>query len=331
LGAVSGSKRSGKRPGVACLERRQESMARKWGVAVAVAVFVAAMGLAVVHAGPPAGAIFTTVWNGSEVNYNIYPSKDAVYLDGGPGPGAPQWAAGLDDGIYVFQVTDPSGKVLLSTDLAECRQFQVADGIITNVVGTCPHNTGNDVDHPPAITVQLIPFNDTPNPGGEYKVWVTQVDDFLRGCEALGVSNGLEVVDCGLKSRGNAHGFIPKYSKTDNFKVRGTPKEIDTRFHDGGLWGPILDGRQITWTDPLGGSNIKWSYLNRALDINHEAHVEAVEYGTHYITIANQANCMIGAIAVDYKVLPKQGPQTVAVTIKSTWQGDTIFIDVACK
>src|SRR5262245_24922503 len=30
------------------------------------------------------GAIFTTLANGSEVNFNIFPSKDAVYLDGGP-------------------------------------------------------------------------------------------------------------------------------------------------------------------------------------------------------------------------------------------------------
>src|SRR5215204_7613864 len=78
-------------------------------------------------ASPPSGAIFTTVADGSEVNFNIYPSKEAVYLDGGPGPGAPQTAAGLDDGRYVFQVTDPSGKRLLSTDAARCRQFDAAN------------------------------------------------------------------------------------------------------------------------------------------------------------------------------------------------------------
>ena len=71
-----------------------------------------------VAAHAPSGAIFTTVEDGSEVNFNHYPSKEAVYLDGGPGPGAPQHAAGLDDGRYVFQVTDPSGKTLLSTDPA---------------------------------------------------------------------------------------------------------------------------------------------------------------------------------------------------------------------
>src|SRR5688572_33361344 len=113
--------------------------------------------VAMAHA--PSGAIFTTVADGSEVNFNHYPSKQAVYLDGGPGPGAPQHAAGLDDGTYVFQVTDPSGKVLLSEDAAKCRQFVVSAGIITSVVVTgCQHVTGNDVDHPPAKTVQLVPY-----------------------------------------------------------------------------------------------------------------------------------------------------------------------------
>src|SRR5215211_2416160 len=84
-----------------------------------------------VAAHAPSGAIFTTVADGSEVNFNIYPSKDAVYLDGGPGPGAPQTAAGLDDGVYVFQVTDPSGKTLLSQDTARKRQFTVTQGIIS--------------------------------------------------------------------------------------------------------------------------------------------------------------------------------------------------------
>src|SRR5713226_1572826 len=113
------------------------------------------------------GAIFTTNSNGSEVNGNIYPSKDAVYLDGGPPPGAPQTAAGLPNGTYVFQVTDPSGKHLLSTDAAKCRQFTVLNGIITGVVnvGGCQHATGTDADEPGAVTVQLIPYLDTPNNG----------------------------------------------------------------------------------------------------------------------------------------------------------------------
>src|SRR5512146_1442932 len=82
------------------------------------------------RAAAPSGAIFTTVADGTEVNLNQYAAKEDVYLDGGPGPGAPATAAGLDDGIYVFQVTDPSGKYLLSQDPAKCRAVEVKYGVI---------------------------------------------------------------------------------------------------------------------------------------------------------------------------------------------------------
>jgi len=287
---------------------------------MAVAVFVASAWVTLI-AGPPAGAIFTTVADGSEVNYNIYQAKEDVYLDGGPGPGAPQHAAGLDDGIYVFQVTDPSGKTLLSTDPVECRQFTISAGIIVSTApSSCPHTTGNDVDHG-ALTVQLMPFNDTPNNGGEYKVWVTLRANYV-------CSNNLSIVDCGPKKQGAAHGFIPKFSKTDNFKVRGVPREIDTRFF---RQGTVLDGMGITWTDPLGASNNKWSYENLALDIHHEAHVEDVENGTHLIAIGNQPGCTVGSIYVAGSQLPNEGPQTVSVWVDPNWPGDTIFVDVMCK
>jgi hypothetical protein len=146
-------------------------VAGRWAVAATVAVGAALLVPTIASAHAPSGAIFTTLPDGSEVNFNHYPSKQDVYLDGGPGPGAPQTAAGLDDGTYVFQVTDPSGKVLLSADPARCRQFTVADGVISGVVDTdCEHVTGSDVDHD-ATTVQLFPYLDTPNNGGVYKVW----------------------------------------------------------------------------------------------------------------------------------------------------------------
>src|SRR4051812_2307287 len=178
---------------------------RKISCGLAMAVFVAGVASVVLRASAPSGAIFTTVANGSEVNYNIYAAKDKVYLDGGPGPGAPQTAAGLDDGTYVFQVTDPSGKVLLSTDPAACRQVVVQDGVFVSVApsGSCAHHTEHDSDHyPPAITVQLLDYLDTPNPGGVYKAWVTFLEDYT--CD-------LSVVDCGSRP-GNRHGFVPAHS-----------------------------------------------------------------------------------------------------------------------
>jgi hypothetical protein len=303
----------------------------------AALLLVVSLGVALpIHASAPTGAIFTTVADGTEVNFNIYPSKEAVYLDGGPGPGAPQTAAGLDDGVYVFQVTDPSSKVLLSTDPAGCRQFTVAGGVIVNVTPStnlgCGHVTGLDVDHN-ATTVQLMPYLDTPNPGGVYKAWAIKVADFLEGCSALGVPNGLAVVDCGYEA-GNPHGFVPADSKTDNFKVRtGQSPEIDTQFFDRN--GNQLDGMGITWTDTLSVTNKKWSYLVYFGTV-HVAHIEALEDGTHQIGIANQPGCTVGKIKLNGKYLKTVGPQKVLIRIKGGTKKNGIYdytasLEVQCQ
>src|SRR5215470_10711717 len=295
----------------------------RWVIIAAAGALPLAAAVSPASAAAPSGAIFTTVADGSEVNFNIYPSKDAVYLDGGPGPGAPQTAAGLDDGTYFFQVTDPSGKTLLSTDPVLCRQFTVAGGIITSVAasGACAHNTGIDVDHG-ALTVQLIPYDDTPNPGGEYKVWVTMVSDYA--CNPPTPTQ----VDCTVK--GSKHGFVPADSKTDNFKVGGAPIEIDTRFFPSGQYGNWIDGLGITHIDTLGASNHKWSVNNPAINAFDEAHVEAVEQGTHDIIVANQAGCTVGHVIVNGSTLPKTGPQTVPVTVHNNEKGETLRVDVEC-
>lgn len=276
----------------------------------------------------PTGAIFTTVADGSEVNLNKYPSKEAVYLDGGPGNGAPQTAAGLDDGTYVFQVTEPAGKTLLSTDLAKCRQFTVANGIITGVVVTgCQHLTGLDVDHG-ATTVQLMPYNDTPNNGGVYKVWVTKVADFLAGCASLGVANGLNVVNCGFAA-GNPHGFIPSNSKTDNCKVKTGPmSEIDVRFWDNATL-KVIEGRTALWTDTLGTQNHKWDYWV-PLYKETVAHIEAAEEGTHKISIADQTGCKVTEVWVASYTTGKKGPQDVFITVKKSNKDFGVYIDVWC-
>ena len=315
-------------------------MRRLSAAVLSLAVAGVIAGVASLSAHAPSGAIFTTLPDGSEVNFNIYASKDDVYLDGGPGPGAPVHAAGLDDGRYVFQVTDPSGKRLLSLDNAVCRQFDVFGGVIANVVavGGCEHTTGFDVDHG-ATTVQLMPYKDTPNNGGVYKAWAVRLDDFLAGCAALGVADGLNVVDCGYNG-GNFHGFVPAHSKTDNFKVKVTRnvREIDTRFfqdlnNDGHKQSnePLIDGLQVTWTDPLGGTNKKSSYYAPGLNIYHEAHVEAIEDGRHNITISDQPGCTVGLVHLGENDIDLEvGPQTVPVDVTAKMKDTTIFIYVAC-
>ena len=276
----------------------------------------------------PSGAIFTTVEDGSEVNFNIYPSKDSVYLDGGPGPGAPKTAAGLDDGEYYFQVTDPSGKVLLSQDSIECRRFTVTDGVITGLSGTCQtHGTGFDTDWG-ATTIQLMPYADTPNRGGEYKVWVTMVADY----------------DPTFSTPGNRHGFVPSHSKTDNFKVGGRIREIDVKFFPDedangrqDYYEPQMSGFYTTWQDTLGASNKKWSYYAPNLGVWDYVHIEAVEPGTHRIILQNQPGCTIGVVRTDYGpddpgtgTYIGQGEGSYPIKI-SNWGKDWgVYVEVAC-
>ena len=146
------------------------------------------------------GAIFTSLGNGTAVNMNIYASKPDVYLNGGP---QNMMARGLPDGIYFFQVTTPSGGSLLSEDNAECRQVTVALGKFAGATGPCPHANGTANAANGSLPVQLVPFADTDNPGGVYKVWLI--------AQTPGTS-----VDLGDP---RVIHFNNSDSKTDNFKV----------------------------------------------------------------------------------------------------------------
>jgi len=202
------------------------------------------------------GAVFTTLSNGGAVNANQYASNCAVYLDGGPGMHAPAKAAGLPDGDYYFQVTDPSGQQLLSTDPVSNRRLHVANGVIVAYTGFggAPHPTGLDQDHPElgAITVGLAnttcpnDFLVSSNSGGTYKAWVTPVGSFL-GNPAL-VDN-----PC---SGGCFHGFVASTSKTDNFSLGPSfclTVQKEFRNEDGSVYpGP---GIEFDVTDSLGVVN----------------------------------------------------------------------------
>jgi hypothetical protein len=149
------------------------------------------------RADPPLpGAVFTTDSTCTGVDLNIYGSKDDVYINGGPShPGA----AGLPDGAYCVQVTSPDGTVLgvsapgavtvSGGEFASCYQLSA---ILTKTSDGTPG------------------YDDTNNPGGEYKVWVS--------------------TDCT---------FTNNSTKTDNFKVRtggGGPGQTATlcvtKFYD---------------------------------------------------------------------------------------------------
>src|SRR5262249_5840439 len=128
-------------------QRRKSSMiaslrrsGRLPGLLAALAVLALFVSAAPASAQNFSGSIFTTFADGTKVNGNIYPSKPAVYLNGGP---QNEHSQGLPDGTYYFQVTDPAAKVLLSTDNISCRQLLVAGGIVTGATGPCPHANGS--------------------------------------------------------------------------------------------------------------------------------------------------------------------------------------------
>ncbi|MFN8507912.1 MAG: hypothetical protein U0547_10145 [Dehalococcoidia bacterium] len=129
------------------------------------------------------GAIFTTNAGCGTVNGNIYDAKTDVYLDGGPSnPGS----AGLPDGEYYVKVTAPDG-TLLGTSVGTADETPVV--VLNGEFAQCYQLM--------AILKRasngLAGYDDTTNPGGEYKVWVSRVST-----------------------------FDPNESKTDNFKVKAS-------------------------------------------------------------------------------------------------------------
>jgi len=133
------------------------------------------------------GAIFTTdaICNGTDLN--IYADKGDVYIDGGPAhPGA----AGLPDGEYYVQVTTPDG-TLLGTSIGTADVTPVT--VLNGEFAQCYQLSSILIK----ASDSTQGYDDTTNPGGEYKVWVSRVSTFAND-----------------------------ETKTDNFKVKsggGTP------------------------------------------------------------------------------------------------------------
>jgi hypothetical protein len=165
----------------------------------------------VASAAPPAAFTTTDVLQGTGaclngnshggttdvVNCNIYPSKGAVWLNGGPA----QQVGGA--GTYFFAVLDPGGQHnpndgapgLLSTDSYLNRTFSVdLLGHIT-YTGDGPGETPHLFDQA-ENKLQLLSYNDTTNNGGVYILAI-----------------------CQLISPGFAQPVTPKSCKYDAFKI----------------------------------------------------------------------------------------------------------------
>jgi hypothetical protein len=146
-------------------------------------------------------ALYTTTKDGTAVNANNYPTSTDVYISGGP---QNKNSAGLPDGTYYFQVTDPSGGTLLSTDPAICRQLTVSGGVVTGATGpACEHTDGTSNPANGTLPVQLFPFSPTPNVGNEYKVWLIPTT-----AASIAATDPTVLI------------FAKADAKTDNFKVQ---------------------------------------------------------------------------------------------------------------
>jgi len=149
------------------------------------AIFATTAGVA--SAEPVSGAVFTTDSACSGTDLNLYGAKSDVYLDGGP---AHSGAAGLPDGSYYVQVTDPSGAMVLGKSAG-------ADATVLNgEFVQCYQLTDTLYTASSGFTTKG--YDDTPNAGGVYKVWVSTSSDFTNSV-----------------------------TKTDNFKVEACDPETE--------------------------------------------------------------------------------------------------------
>jgi hypothetical protein len=244
------------------------------GLAIATAALV--LGTATASFGDSTqltGAIFTSNSDCSATNQNIYDSRLDVYLNGGPAhPGA----AGLPDGYYYVKVTDPSGTPLLGTSISDGSIVDPttnpdANNVSVQTSNKPVHVTSGDFDACYQLW-QLVyaasdstqGFDKTTNPGGEYKVWVSDRSDFDN-------------------------------SKTDNFKVEDVvvdppPPPPQSTLHVTKYYDANTNGQQ-----DLGENEISGWQVNLAGDPNNPyltPHDFVVTPGTYTVSegTATQAN-----------------------------------------
>jgi hypothetical protein len=189
------------------------SASRAYVVFCTVAVCLSTSIFAVIANSNFSGAAYTTNSSGAWVNENLYQVPQDVYVNGGPNNANSQ---GLPPNeVFYFEVTDPSGKLLLSTDSTNCRQVQTdANGRVAGVYtgDGCGHDVGTTDVSNGALPVKLWPFNRTPNDGNEYKVVLVRKT-------APGVS---------VESDGFHLDYPRSATKTDNFKVVTFPSPTPT-------------------------------------------------------------------------------------------------------
>jgi hypothetical protein len=174
-----------------------------------------------------------------------------------------------------------------------------------------------------------MPYKKTPNRGGVYKVWVTPVERF---------AGDPEMVD----NPDYFHGFIPAWSKTDNYKVKRQQiieGRIDIhKFHDKNVNclrdDPEIEeeitGWEVLVTDPLGVTNVYYtpvSIIVTAGTYTVEEEIKENTFQTTAILDGETLSCIPAAEpTVDIEVAG------VKDETHELWYGNGDIIDIeACK
>lgn len=190
---------------------------------------LAVSAIPLVAATPLPGAIFTTDGACNGVDLNIYSSKLDVFVNGGP---AHPNAANLPDGTYFMRVTEPNGAQLGNPPLDGSHNPMAMVTVANGRFVQCYNLWANVVKQSDGTTG----YDDTTNPGGEYKVWISTGADFSNNS-----------------------------TKTDNFKVRAavvvTPGHLHVlKFYDANANGRYDSGEMLItgWEVAIADQEINW-------------------------------------------------------------------------
>lgn len=147
-----------------------------------------------------------TVDSGSTAR-QVFAHREDVFLAAGSLSSPCRAVDYLPDGKYYFQVTDPSGRVLLSTDPVAERGVTVRSGVLSSYDGTTHAIDGRNPCG--SLAVGLMPFADAGTRKAAYVVWLTPAARF---------EGSTSVADpvCG---QGCFHGFRPEFSRAFAFRV----------------------------------------------------------------------------------------------------------------
>ena len=165
---------------------------------------------------PVFGSIATVAAGSPASPEQVFGRRQDVFLAGGPvstTSGCPLvgppclFAQYLPDGKYYFQVTDPSGTELLSTDPVAERAVTVQGGVIFSYDGSTHATDGRTAFG--SLAVGLMPFDDAGSRKAAYVAWLTPAENF---------DGSVTAVDsiCGA---GCFHGFRPELSRAVGFRV----------------------------------------------------------------------------------------------------------------